>query len=220
VPNSPRKRPLVIVIVSCAVVVVVLAILVALRWTPLIDLDAATTTAAYHAALSTAWLRATAQGITVVGGPGVVDIVAALVVLPLVRARRWAPAIALATARIGELGIDSALKALLDRPRPVFAPPLATAPAASFPSGHAAGAAVLATVLFLLCARRWRFLIVTGAGPLTLAVAASRVVLGVHYPSDVVAGLALGIGCAAGAVLLTHNALTNQNPHRPDTWAS
>ena len=217
---------------------VVLGLLVTLRWRPLINLDTAATAAGYRVALTTGWLRATAQSITALGSPGTVDGIAAVVVLAMVWARRWSAALAMAAARLGELGIEFVVKAVLDRPRPVFTPPLATAPGASFPSGHAAGAtAVYLTLLLLVMpavAHRRRGLIVGATLLLVAMIAASRVVLGVHYPSDVLGGLALGFGCAAAAILLTRSPalrprsrrgaagarLRREAGQRPDTWAS
>jgi membrane-associated phospholipid phosphatase len=59
---------------------------------------------------------------------------------------------------------------------------------ASFPSGHAAGATAFATAV--VCELPWAAVPLV---PLSAAVAASRVVIGVHYPSDVAAGVALGV---------------------------
>lgn len=94
---------------------------------------------------------------------------------------------------LGNLG----LKALFARPRPVWDHPLHDISGWSFPSGHSAGIGLFAAVLILLT------IITTGRGVtrralilvwmlLALSVAASRVFLGVHYFSDVLAGLAFG----------------------------
>jgi membrane-associated phospholipid phosphatase len=86
------------------------------------------------------------------------------------------------------------------RPRPVVPDVLGTASDSSFPSGHAAGTAALCVALLALAVPRLgraaRFACVAAAVLVCAAVAASRVVLGVHYPSDVVAGLLLGTLCA------------------------
>ncbi|HEY3611431.1 MAG TPA: phosphatase PAP2 family protein, partial [Pseudonocardiaceae bacterium] len=115
-------------------------------------------------------------------------------------ARRVPDAAAVVVARLVELGIETAVKALVDRSRPVFGHPVATAGGAAFPSGHTAGSAALYGILVLLLVRR--ALVTVAATVFVLAVGASRVVLGVHYLSDVVGGLALGIAVAAGTVLL------------------
>ncbi|HEY4023408.1 MAG TPA: phosphatase PAP2 family protein [Pseudonocardiaceae bacterium] len=218
--GSPGKHALIILLISGMLVFSVLAALVDARWAPLINLDASATAAAYHAALSTGWLRACARGATAVGSPGTVDVIAAVAVLGLALARRWSPALAVAAARLGELGIESASKVVLDRPRPVFAPPLAVASGTSFPSGHAAGSAAVYVLLLLLAApwlmHRWlRSVAMALVVLLVLAIAASRLLLGVHYPSDVTAGLGLGLACAAAAVLLTR-AMTRTSRQRPE----
>jgi len=113
---------------------------------------------------------------------------------------RARPACYLLLVRAAELGVETALKGAIGRPRPVVPIALTTASESSFPSGHAAGTAALCASLFILLLPRLRrgpatLLAVLGVA-LCLAVAASRVALGVHYPSDVVAGLLLGIVCA------------------------
>jgi undecaprenyl-diphosphatase len=69
----------------------------------------------------------------------------------------------------------------------------------SFPSGHALGSAVFWTTCAVLVMPRVRrpLLVLAGAVVLALLVAASRVLLGVHYLSDVTGGLLLGLGWAA-----------------------
>ncbi|EFQ84638.1 lipid kinase, YegS/Rv2252/BmrU family [Aeromicrobium marinum DSM 15272] len=99
------------------------------------------------------------------------------------------------------------LKEAFDRPRPEWDEPLTTIGGLAFPSGHAAGAGLLFTSLILLT------IILTGRGlrrrllitlwvVVGLFVAASRVLLGVHHVSDVVAGLAFGSFVALGLWLL------------------
>jgi undecaprenyl-diphosphatase len=91
------------------------------------------------------------------------------------------------------------LSQLVDRPRPFVAHPeihafLAHAPDPGFPSDHATAAFAIGAVLFLRLGVR--------AVPVLLAAAAlasSRVIVGVHYPGDVIAGALIGVA-AAGAV--------------------
>lgn len=102
-----------------------------------------------------------------------------------------------ATAVGGSGLLAAALKLAIGRARPLIAdgalwlhqPFAFSAKWASFPSGHATTAGATALVLALLFPRRARSIIVVAA-----IVAASRVIVGAHYPSDVAAGFALGAG--------------------------
>ncbi len=103
--------------------------------------------------------------------------------LRALRARRPAPLLKAAIVTWSALGVNYAIKRLTRRSRPVgnLPPALIAAPASpSFPSSHAAMSAAAAFSL--------RGLAPLAAGPMML----SRVYLGVHYPSDVAAGAALG----------------------------
>jgi membrane-associated phospholipid phosphatase len=108
--------------------------------------------------------------------------------------------VGLAAAALGS-GITLALKYSVNRSRPfVTYPDIAKKSAAgspSFPSGHTSGAFVLATSLTLSCPK-WYIIIPAYSWACTVAY--SRMDLGVHYPSDVVAGALIGTGSA----FLTH----------------
>lgn len=97
------------------------------------------------------------------------------------------------------------IKYLVQRARPVVEDAVSHAPGYSFPSGHAANAAVLATALVLLL---WPLLGRTGRGIAVvlgvlhvLVTSLDRVFLGVHYPSDVAAGVLLGCGLVGASYL-------------------
>jgi undecaprenyl-diphosphatase len=120
-------------------------------------------------------------------------IIVALVDLRLTRSRWTVPF--LVTAIIGDKLVTSGLKALVDRVRPDLNP-VAETLGPSFPSGHSSTAAVLWAAVALI-ASRWlgRKAIAPLAGiavGVAVAVAASRVLLDVHWLTDVIAGLALG----------------------------
>ncbi|MBC7632189.1 diacylglycerol kinase family protein [Aeromicrobium sp.] len=105
------------------------------------------------------------------------------------------------------IGGNALIKLAFKRERPTFDKPLHEIGGYSFPSGHSAGAAMLVTVAILmtivLTGRGWRRrIIVTVLGAVGFAVAASRVFLGVHYLSDVMAGLSLGVVVALGLWIL------------------
>lgn len=101
----------------------------------------------------------------------------------------------LAVVLVGESLLTLAVKDLAHRVRPTFNPIAATL-GPSFPSGHSATAAAFYAAVALLLGRRRghaaRSLLAGGAAGLAVAVASSRVLLDVHWVSDVIAGLALG----------------------------
>jgi undecaprenyl-diphosphatase len=115
-------------------------------------------------------------------------------------ARRGAVAAGLSAAVA--LGVGHVLSALVDRPRPFVADPSAVhlfarhAADAGFPSDHATASFAIA-VAILLRSRRWGY--VTLAMAVVLSV--GRVAMGLHYPSDVIAGAALGSATAIALYL-------------------
>jgi undecaprenyl-diphosphatase len=116
--------------------------------------------------------------------------------------RSRAAAIHLATATIGGEIILELLKLAIARPRPVGILPLVNAYGYSFPSGHSLVAAATYTTAAILICRELRRplhrILVGAAAGLTIAlVAASRVYLGVHYASDAIGGILLGVAWAA-----------------------
>jgi undecaprenyl-diphosphatase len=140
-----------------------------------------------------------ARAVTLLGEPVLLTVAALVLAVALARRGRRRLALFVLVARVGAAVLSTGLKLAVDRARPVFDEPVATALGASFPSGHALGSAAFyatAAVLLQPFTRRDRLLL-TGAVLVSALVAASRVLLGVHYPSDVAAGLLIGLGWAA-----------------------
>ncbi len=145
---------------------------------------------------ASAWSTDALQLVTELGGTYFV--VAALVVVALVEYRRvpnkWVP-VFLVTAVAGEIVLVNTIKEILDRVRPEFNP-IAEALGPSFPSGHSGLAAAFYAAAALVLARRrsprTRSLLAGAAVAIAVGVACSRVLLGVHWMSDVIAGLAFG----------------------------
>lgn len=108
---------------------------------------------------------------------------------------RRAQAAALVAAVLATRGAVEVMKVLVDRARPSFETHPVLVHSQSFPSGHAANsmATFLALALFL-APERWRAAAVSAAVVASLAMGATRPLLGVHWPSDVVAGWLLGAG--------------------------
>lgn len=132
---------------------------------------------------------------------GVVPVDIALVALLLLR-RRWRAALFAAVALGGSGLLNMAAKQLFARPRPDLWMPLAPEHTFSFPSGHAMGSMTLAWVLVLLA---WRTPLcrplAVGLAAFVAGVGWSRVHLGVHYPSDILAGWALATAWAVACRL-------------------
>jgi undecaprenyl-diphosphatase len=199
-------RPLGWTVGVCIVAFAVVLGLVAAHWPPLLTGDQAADNAAHVDVLTRSWLLAAARAVTTAGSSLVVNVVAAVAAIALLVIRWWRGAVLVVVARLGELASTTAVKDLLARPRPTLLNPVDHGAGYSFPSGHAAGAAAVYGALLVLVlprAARWARALLLAAGALLIcAVAASRVLLGVHYPSDVAAGAALGLAWVGIAALL------------------
>lgn len=131
-------------------------------------------------------------------GLGVLPFDALLVAALAIRRRLRDAAFALA-ALGGSLMLDEAMKAAFARPRPALWAAAEIQHGPGFPSGHAMADATLAAVIVLLAWRtKWRWPLLVAFGAFAVVVGASRIYLGVHYPSDVLAGWCAGIACATG----------------------
>ncbi len=153
-------------------------------------------------------------GVTHLGDEVWVASVAAVVLLVLLLRRYWQLARAWAVALLGILPINGGLKALFQRARPLHDHGFGIEPGWSFPSGHAFGAVVfygmLAYVLLRLSPRFHR-LIIAASLLLIGMVGISRILLQVHYFSDVLAGYTAG---AAWLVLCIGAVETSREPPR------
>jgi membrane-associated phospholipid phosphatase len=182
-----------VVIVGGGVLLGVLAYLVR-GDTELVRLDASVASWAdrHASSFSTGGLDA----VTHLGSPGVVVVLAAvLAIVETARTRsRWVvPFLLVVVAGNGIL--TTSVKHLVDRVRPALNP-VAETLGPSFPSGHSSWSAAFFAAAALLLSRgrprRTRALIAGVAAALAVAVAGSRVLLSVHWLSDVIAGVALG----------------------------
>lgn len=184
-----------LVIVAAGVVVSLLALLVR-RSDPLADLDAAAARWAHdhisdlgHQVLTSVSLLASTEGVIVIG------LIAGTI--EMIRApSRWIP-VFLVVVAVGDSIVTNGVKEIVDRARPAI-DPAAAALGPSFPSGHSSTAAAFFAAIALLAWRRrpavTRSAIAGVAVGAAVAVACSRVLLDLHWVSDVVAGLMLGWG--------------------------
>lgn len=169
--------------------------------------------------------------ITQFGGPLVV-ILAVVTTLLLAWRRWWLHLAAWLVALGGGEVLNVVLKQLFQRPRPVFAHPLAGVLVDneySFPSGHALGSLItygMMAYFAVLLLRTWRgrSALVSGAVLLVLLIGFSRLYLGLHYFSDVIAGYAAGgvwlSTCITGMELIRRGELSERWQRRFREWSS
>jgi undecaprenyl-diphosphatase len=188
--------PLAVVTVAAAVFAVLL-VLVRLRWAPLESVDRGAATRINDLVAGNSTLVAAVKAVTWLGSDGVLWTVVGVAAVILAIRKRWRLAAYLLVTAAGALVLDPVLKSLVGRLRPVVAHPIAHGTGDSFPSGHTLGSIVCygaILLVFLPAARgRWRVTFVTVTVTLIALIGISRVLLGVHYLSDVVGGWAIGI---------------------------
>ncbi|GAB3875120.1 phosphatase PAP2 family protein [Terrabacter terrigena] len=201
-----------------AVPVTALAFVVREKFLPVIELDERLIVAGTDITRDNPWLRTALLAWQEATQPKWVYIIASAVCLVLWRRHRelttrclWA----FITMMVG-WNLQLVLKEVVRRARPVVSDPVSHAPGFSFPSGHVANAAVIATVLTVLlwpvltaAARRW---LVAGLAAYVVLTMLDRVFLGVHYPSDVLAGVLFGIGLGTAS----YAGYLGWNPENPD----
>ncbi len=145
-----------------------------------------------------AWLQEMGRDATALGGVGALMLFAAVVAGYLWMDRKRRMALFLLAATSSGLLVSLALKISFSRPRPDVVPHLSHVSTSSFPSGHSMLSAIVYLTLGSLLAasttrRRLKLYVLTVALFLSALVGLSRVYLGVHYPTDVLAGWMAGI---------------------------
>jgi undecaprenyl-diphosphatase len=154
------------------------------------------------------WMEPVTLEITMLGTGTVVFMIVSVAALFLMLTKHRHSALLLVIATAGSVILNNILKASFHRPRPQVFQWGTHAFSSSFPSGHAMSAATVYLTIAYLAARlhgsapvRWTIWLV--AFLVIVLIATSRVILGVHYPSDVAAGLVLGAAWAGfGGALL------------------
>lgn len=145
-----------------------------------------------------AWITGALMDLTALGGPIVLGLVVLAVVgFLILQTRYWTAFFIFMTSATGE-AVGFAMKSVFARPRPTVVPHLREAFSSSFPSGHAMQSAIIyltlgAMLMRIAEGRLTKIYCCTLAMLLTFLVGLSRVWLGVHYPTDVLAGWIVGL---------------------------
>jgi undecaprenyl-diphosphatase len=123
----------------------------------------------------------------------------AVIVLVLLRQRQWRSLAYLISTLLGSIIINRTAKVLLHRVRPHLWESPAPELDYGFPSGHAMSSMTLVVALIILTwGTRWCWLVLIVGGLFVLAIGWTRLYLGVHYPSDILAGWMVSIAWAVG----------------------
>lgn len=164
-----------------------------------LDRDAKATAESLRAAVLTPLVTA----VTHLGSWPAVTAATALVAGLLVARGRWRGAVFLAGTMAAGIGAYVAVKHIVERARPDAADAVASVGGWAFPSGHATQAAAFAAALTVIAwPTRRRVPVALGATAFAALVGLSRVYLGVHWLSDVLAGWALGVAVACAVLLV------------------
>ena len=165
------------------------------------------------------WLQEAVRDVTSLGSFSLLGIITFVVVMALLLGGKQRTGWYLAACVVSGAIVSTVLKDLFNRPRPDL-PAVARVFTSSFPSGHALVSAVVFLTIGVVLSEatdrlRLKLFYLVVAVILTLVVGATRVYLGVHYPTDVLAGWMLGSGwaliCWAGMQFLKHSPADTTN---------
>lgn len=180
--------------------------------------DLHVTAAGHHLAVGHPGLVRFMEIWSLVFDPNSWRVAALILAIWLIRRRAWPLAVWVAVTMTAGGVLGAVLKLLVGRHRPDLLDPVARASGYSFPSGHALNNALAASVFLLVLlpvAQRARGLLWTAAVVIPLITGLSRIGLGVHWTSDVVAGWLLGVAITAvtAGAFLTWQGRRGRHPH-------
>ncbi|MGY1634416.1 phosphatase PAP2 family protein [Geodermatophilus sp. SYSU D01186] len=188
-----------------AVPFLLLWLLVQASWPPLAEVDAEVAAALNEAVSTSPALVSVLRGVTDLGGTAFAVLVMTLATAFLLIRRQRRLAAFVATAGLGLAVLGPLTKSIVDRARPVVDIPVVQTPSnASFPSGHSMTALVVWSTLLLVSLpsvrRGLRPWLIAATALLVVVIGFTRLALGVHFVSDVLAGWALGAGWLVATV--------------------
>lgn len=200
---------------------VLLLVLVAVGWSPLLSLDREVAEALHRSAVAEPGFTQLNRILTDwIWDPWTMRALAAVAAGWLWWRRERQLALWVVGTSLVAVGLQQGLKGAVGRPRPSWPDPVDSADYTAFPSGHAMTAMVTCGLLLWVLALHWRegrrgWGTIAGVAVVSvLGVGWTRVYLGVHWPSDVVGGWLLGWTCAALAIL-TYRAAERRRPPGP-----
>jgi undecaprenyl-diphosphatase len=215
--------------IAYAPVVIAIAVFAVIAWQSgaggLAEVDHAFSETAH--ANAPQWLLQASSWLTQLGDGLVLGLVCVVVAAGLFASREPVLAIGLAVAMGGNGVLNALLKHAFARQRPPHLQDMPQFHGSGFPSSHASASLVaygmLAYLLLCLLPRRWHMAVVCWAAAIVLAVSSSRILLGAHYTSDVIAGLASGTAWLSLCILAMRplrrrpSAGTAWSAHEPPT---
>ncbi|HEY2671910.1 MAG TPA: phosphatase PAP2 family protein [Rugosimonospora sp.] len=197
--DRPRRRNLggLIAVSTGGILFAVLLLLVRSGWAPLESVDHGLAADLNSLVAGHRGLVAVLRVVTTLGSYGILSWLVGLGAVIVLLRRRFRLAAYLVVAGVGAIILDPVLKAAVGRLRPVVADPIAHGQGNSFPSGHALGSIICYGALLLVflpaLPRRARRPVAAGTGVLVVAIGISRIMLGVHFLSDVIGAWGLGV---------------------------
>lgn len=199
--------------VAVVVGALLLALAVQLAAEPLLRVDERVAGSLNTVVAPRSWLVTTLEVLTAAGAAATAWVVLATLTAVLLVRRRHRLAVYVAVTGLGTAVLSPLVKQLVDRLRPMVDTPVSTAGGPSFPSGHTLAATVWVGVVLLVLLpavppRRRRLAVTIGVA-LVVVVGLTRIALGVHFVSDVLAGWLIGTGW----LLVTATAFRNWRRH-------
>jgi undecaprenyl-diphosphatase len=193
-----------VALVLVAVPFGLLLLLVRAGWPPLRHVDTAASVDLHRYAVAHPGFVTSMRVLSYIGSTWTWTALMAVTVGWLAWRRRPRLAVFAAVTLAASSLLNNLVKVAVDRARPVLPDPVAAAPGLSFPSGHAQSAVVgygiLVLVFLPVLPRRARPVAIALAALMVAAIGFSRIALGVHFVSDVLAGYALGAAWLAAMV--------------------
>ncbi|MBE8990893.1 phosphatase PAP2 family protein [Nostoc sp. LEGE 12450] len=141
--------------------------------------------------------------LAIIGLPWTAIPILGAIALILLLQKRWRSLAYLLTASLGSVIINRTAKELMHRVRPQLWQSIAPESSFAFPSGHAMTSITLVVILLLLTwASSWRWLVLIFGSLYIIAIAWCRLYLGVHFPSDILAGWMVTLGWTIGVSII------------------